>query len=171
MVNQKLVKENLQSFSVDILKLLLEQSEKKYNTLLADDTALRSRIQSINAISIGLVVLLVSIIHNKDWYEEAMNYFIVLVVFLIYNAIIFFLTLIMKPTIGGWTVDQLVPNIISIDPVGDQLRAAYTLRTLYYENESRILIKKVRIIRTIFLSATILFGFMIVIFYYIKYWT
>src|SRR6187402_1924193 len=106
-----LMSSGLSSFSEGTLKLLLEQVEKKYNQVLLEDQNLRSRIQSINAISIGLIALLVGIIHNKDWEEQSMNYFVCLIIFLFYNAILFFLTYLLQPKTGEWLVSALIGDI------------------------------------------------------------
>ncbi len=170
-MDTKIFKRNeLSELSTDAQKLLLEQAEKKYNLLLTDDQSIRTRIQSVNAISIGLIVLLVSIIHNKDWNDYANNYFIALVIFLFYNAIIFFLTFILRHKIGNWSAEEIIKSVPAENIENDSLSQIYLSRILYYEQESYKLIRSTRLMRFIFLFVTIVAGIAIIGFYYFTYW-
>jgi len=164
------MKNSIETLPIDAQKVLLEQTEKKYNLLLADDQSIRSKIQSINAISIGLIVLLVSIIHNKDWDDQANNYFVALVIFMLYNAIVFFLPFLMRPQTGAWYINEIVSSLNTDDPNNIHVSAIYFSRILYYEAESNKLIRSSTVIRNTFLTLTIVFGFAIVGFYYFTYW-
>jgi len=164
------ISSTLSSFSEATLKLLLEQVEKKYNVILTEDQSLRSRIQSINAISIGIIVLLVGIIHNKEWEDQSMNYFICLVTFLLYNAILFFLTYLLLPKTAEWSVSALINDLKNFKSDKEVLSELYIKRINYYEEWIKKIKRSTKIIRLTFLFMTILFGGIIVGFYYYTYW-
>jgi len=162
--------DEFKELSTDAQKIVFEQVEKKYTLLLADDQTIRSRIQSVNAISIGLIVLLVSIIHNKDWEEYANNYFIALLIFLFYNGVIFFLAFTIKHKISNWDADLLITDNLKDLAESTCLTKIYFKRILYFENECFRLIENTKLIRLVFLISTICCGIAIAAFYYISYW-